>query len=165
MSRNLDMMHPLLRERYNLFEKKMEEKGLYFIVTCVDRLLTVQMALYAKGRLSIKDVNKYRRAAGMDEISTLRNNIVTWTLESDHILKPGKKYVTAFDIALLKFRKPHWGIKVDINDNEIPDYKEAGYIARECGLDSGVFWDKPDACHIFIELPKTSGIPNITPVH
>lgn len=163
MSRNIDKMHPLLLKRYIAYTARMEEMGLPFIITCVDRSLTVQMALYAQGRLPVKDVNKYRQAAGMDEISERRNIIVTWTLLSDHIIKLGKKYVTAFDIALLKYNRPHWDIKISVNDNEIPDYKEAGFIAKECGLESGVFWESPDSCHIYIELPKASGIPNETP--
>ena len=155
-------MHPLLRQGYEKFEVRMNQARLPFIITCVDRPLPVQMALYAKGRLPLKDVNKYRQAAGMDEISTRRNNIVTWTLKSKHIITKNMNFSLAFDFALLKFRKPHWGIKVDVNDNEIPDYKEAGFIAQECGLISGVFWNTPDACHIEVNLPNTSGIPNET---
>lgn len=168
MSRNIDMMHPSLKVKYIAFTHRMNAAGLSFVVTCVERTILEQMALYVQGRLSVDDVNMYRMVAGMDRIKEGSNRKVTWTLNSRHIVNfydadITNDYSLAFDFALMKYDRPHWDIKLSINDNEIPDYIEAGHIARECGLTSGAFWKNPDYCHCQIDKPKASGIPNATP--
>ena len=86
MSRNIDMMHPSLKVKYIAFTYRMKAAGLSFVVTCVERTVLEQMALYVQGRLQVDDVNMYRMVAGMDRIKEVNNRKVTWTLNSRHIV-------------------------------------------------------------------------------
>lgn len=110
---------PEMQELYYAFEKGMADTDIPFIVTSTLRTQEEQDALYEQGR-------------------TKPGKIVTWTHRSKHI--EGK----AFDIAILKNEKPVWDLKVDVNDDEIPDYQEAAEIGRNIGLRAGAdFKDYP----------------------
>jgi hypothetical protein len=130
-----------LQGKLKLFEKRAEEAGLEFILTCTARDIRDQLALYAQGRMRLSFVNELRKLAGMAPIDwTTNQKKVTWTLNSRHVvdLSKGEK-ATAFDIALktASGRGVHWDIKADVNGNEEADYDELGRIGRECGLTWG----------------------------
>lgn len=155
MSLNKDMMHPELRKREAKFAEKMNEAKLPYVITNIARTILVQMALYVQGRLGIDDVNIFRYTAGLKKITAIDNKIVTWTLNSAHVTnmfdkKLNNDYSRAFDIALYKYDRVHFNTKLSVNENEIPDYIEAGQIAEEVGLESGARFG--DFCHI--QLPK-----------
>jgi len=81
---------------------------------------------------------------------------VTWTLASKHIVdlddgNPGNDKARAFDIAIEKNQQPSWDLKADVNENDIPDYEEAGRIGESVGLKWGGRFRKPDYVHF--ELP------------
>lgn len=151
MSRNKDMMDPELIELEAEFEKRMIEAKLPYVITSIDRTVIQQMALFAQGRFGVDDVNLFRYTAGMKRITAKENNYkVTWTLESAHVTNKFDKELNndlsrAFDIALFKYDRLHWDIKISVNCNEIPDYEEAGKI----GEDVGLFWGGHfhDYCH------------------
>ena len=74
---------------------------------------------------------------------------ITWTLDSRHLIVPPDKMIcTAFDFAVVYEGKTIWNPKADVNADQVPDYEEVGRIAQKVGLDSGMFWSKPDYCHI-----------------
>ena len=155
MSRDIEKMHPKLKARFELFRDRMQEAGLAFIVTSVDRTVLDQMALYVQGRLDVIKVNMFRDVAGLGKINSSHNRVVTSTLNSQHITnmydgRLDNNYSRAFDIALMKFNRPHWDLKTNVNLNEIPDYHEAGKIAKSCGLAWGGAWH--DYCHFQINL-------------
>ncbi len=114
--------------------------GLSYIVTCTKRTVEEQVALYAQGR-------------------TAPGKVVTWTLFSRHIPRDedkgtedyGKSH--AFDIVLTKAAKAIWDVKCDVNEDQIPDYMQAGEIGESVGLKwGGRFVDHqgrpmPDYCH------------------
>ena len=56
----------------------------------------------------------------------------------------------AFDFCVLKEQKAVWDIKVDVNENDIPDYEEFAKICK--GLDENIQyggdWVKKDRCHV-----------------
>jgi peptidoglycan L-alanyl-D-glutamate endopeptidase CwlK len=124
-SRKIEDLVPELQEKYYLFEAKMKEAEIPFMVTCTYRSQQEQNDLYAQGR-------------------TKPGKKVTWTLKSKHIDRK------AFDIAILKDRKPTWDLKADVNDNDLPDYKEAGRIGQSVGLIWGGSWNSPDYPHFQI---------------
>jgi len=93
-SRLIEDLLPELQARYYFFEKKMEEAGLDFIVTCTYRSLEEQQKLYAQGR-------------------TQPGKKVTWTLQSKHIERK------AFDIAMMKNGKITWDTKDYIEPGRI----------------------------------------------
>lgn len=115
------------QDAYALFKSAMDEAGIPFMVTCTYRSQEEQDALYEQGR-------------------TRAGKIVTWTHHSRHTAR------RAFDIAILKNGLPCWDTKVSVNDNEVPDYIEAGHIGEKCGLVWGGIWKTPDLPHF--ELPK-----------
>lgn len=118
-SRKIEDLIPEMQELYYAFEEKMMEADVPFMVTCTLRTQEEQNTLYAQGR-------------------TRPGKIVTWTHKSKHI--EGK----AFDIAILKNKKPTWDLKVDVDEDEIPDYQEAAEIGRNVGLRAGAdFKDYP----------------------
>jgi hypothetical protein len=150
MSRSIDMMHPRLQAQYKEFQFLMGLRKLDYIITSVDRSILEQMALYVQGRLEVLDVNKIRQVAGLSFITEGENKVVTWTLDSMHVTNMFDETLDndlsrAFDIALTKFKRPHWGLKISVNDNEKPDYEEVGDVAIRAGL----AWGGPygDYCH------------------
>lgn len=149
-SRDLSELTPSLLELYQKFNIKMGESGLIHIVTCTSRSILEQMALYTMGRLPLADVNTYRRLAGLYVVHSSENKIVTWTLNSKHVTNMFDKDLNndkarAFDIAILnKEGQAVWDLKVNVNENDIPDYDEAGAIGESLGLKwGGRFGDRP----------------------
>ena len=122
MSRKIEDLNPEMRVKVRTFAAKMAEVGIPWMLTCTYRSQEEQDALYAQGR-------------------TAPGKIVTWTHHSRHTKRD------AFDVAILKQGKPIWDIKVNVNDNDIPDYQEAGEIGESCGLRWGGRWKTPDYPH------------------
>lgn len=152
MSTNIEMMSPQLKEKYILFKSETEKKGIFFDITSVDRNIIEQMALFVQGRLPIETVNSFRHHAGLPAISS-NNVVVTWTLNSKHIVneKLGIKYSRAFDIILkCKKGKRTYDIKVDVNNNKISDYYEVGQIWKKLGGKWGGDFKNPDRPHFEI---------------
>lgn len=153
MSRNPTMMTPQLYSKWQLWNCLMQSAKLAYIITCVDRSILIQMALYTMGRLPINSVNLFRHEAGLYLIKPAENRIVTYTLQSRHVTNMFDKKLDndksgALDFALLKYKRPHWDVKVSVNDNEIPDYEEAGKLAESVGLTWGGRFKHPDLCHL-----------------
>lgn len=140
-------MTPKLQELYEKFYLKMFESGLPFDLNEVLRTLAVQEAYYAQSRKPIDEVNKLRKIAGLSPLPASENlKPVTWTMKSRHFA--GSDGLSrAFDIRLKRFNKPHWDTKWDGNTNSIPDYLEAAKIGKDCGLEPGGLWKKPDYPH------------------
>ena len=122
MSRRIEDLTPATQELYWLFSEAMSRARIPFMVTCTFRSQEEQDALWNQGR-------------------TTPGKVVTWTRNSRHTKR------TAFDIAILRDGKPTWDSKVSLNDNDIPDYQEAGTIGEMVGLTWGGFWKTPDFPH------------------
>jgi peptidoglycan L-alanyl-D-glutamate endopeptidase CwlK len=127
MSRKIEDLKPEAQLLARAFAKKMVLAGIPFMWTCTFRSQAEQEALYAQGR-------------------TKPGKVVTWTKHSEHTKR------TAFDIAILKSGQPVWDIKVDVNEDDIPDYKQAGEIGEACGLIWGGRWKPSDPCHF--QMPE-----------
>ena len=155
MSRSIEKLVPKARAMYREFESKMKAAGIPFIVTCVDRTIAEQTALYAQGRESFEEVNRLRKIAGLYLFKSAGENKhkVTWTMKSKHITYPddhdtSKHLARAFDLVIVKDGKASWDLKVNVNKNEIPDYEEAGRIWESLGGTWGGRWKKsPDNPH------------------
>jgi len=160
-SRDLKELTPELFDKYQLFNIKMGEAGLVHIVTSTSRSILEQMALFTMGRLSLSDVNTFRRVAGLLYINGSENKIVTWTLNSKHVTNMFDKDLNndkarAFDIAILnKQGQAVWDLKVSVDGDNIPDYEEAAIIGESVGLISGGRWKNSDWPHY--ELPEGRG--------
>ncbi len=143
MSRNLNDLDPKIFLLYQQFNLKMGEAGLVHVVTSTSRTIIEQMALYTMGRLSLSDVNTFRKVARLLPIEASENQKVTWTLNSKHITNMfdddlDNDKSKAFDIAILnKAGQAVWDIKINTNEISGPDYDEAGVIGESVGLKWG----------------------------
>lgn len=137
-SRKIEDLTPEMQEKARDFQLRMSLAGIPFMYTRTLCTVDEQKALYAQGR-------------------TKPGPIVTWTLKSRHIAGE------AFDIAILKNGKPTWDTKISVNNNDIPDYEEAGRIGESLGLIwGGKFKNKkgeprPDYCHFELKKEVSSG--------
>jgi hypothetical protein len=154
-SRKIEDLNPELQERYRAFAAAMAEAGIPFILTCTARTVREQLALYAQGREQLDHVNSLRKLAGLPPITGEGNTRVTWTLQSKHLIdlddgNPENDKARAFDIAIQRDGRPCWDLKVNVNQNDRPDYEEAGRIGESVGLRWGGRWKKPDYPHFEI---------------
>ena len=122
MSRKLEDLTMATQVFARAFAGEMASAGIPFMFTCTYRSQAEQEALYAQGR-------------------TKPGKVVTWTRNSRHTKR------TAFDIAILRSGQPTWNTKIDINENDITDYQEAGKIGESVGLEWGGRFKPPDYCH------------------
>ena len=122
MSRKIEDLTPATQVLFKEFAAAMAEAGIPFMLTCTYRSQEEQNALYQKGR-------------------SLPGPKVTWTRSSRHTQR------TAFDIAILNNGKPVWDTKIDVSEDGIPDYQQAGSIGEMVGLTWGGRWGTPDYPH------------------
>ena len=122
MSRKIEDLIPEMQIKAKEFAGKMAEEGIPFMFTCTYRSQEEQDVLYRQGRVA-------------------PGKIVTWTHNSRHTKRD------AFDIALLLKGKPVWDIKIDVDNDHVPDYQEAGKIGGSIGLEWGGNWKRPDYPH------------------
>ena len=132
-SRNILDLTPDAQAYFWRFKSHAEGKGFRWLkdwtVTSTFRDQEFQDKIYAQGRTS-------------------PGKIVTWTRHSRHSSR------RAWDFCMLKYGIPQWDVaKVDVNEDQIPDYQEMAAVARELGLNVGA--DYGDYCHI--ELPEVVG--------
>ena len=126
-SRKIEDCTPELQEKYAAFKAAMDAAGVPFMLTCTYRSQEEQNELYAQGR-------------------TKPGRRVTWTTLSKHTGR------VAFDIAITRAGTPVWDVKVDVNNDEIPDYQQAGQIGESVGLTWGGRWKTPDLPHYEVRL-------------
>lgn len=146
MSRDLNKAVPRMKNfALQLIGRAKEELALNVIVTDVDRLYEVQMALYAQGRQPLAEVNIMRKRAGMLPITHIENkNKVTWTMASRHIINltndnPDDDLSYAIDFGILDKNGKYMGdVKADVNRDNKPDYIQLGALAKR--IDPGIIW-------------------------
>lgn len=152
-SRSTDDLTWYMQEKFTLFKIEMARMGISFIVTCTARTVQEQMALYAQGRNPLAHVNKMRALAGLPPLRDESDNRkVTWTLNSKHLIdledgNPDNNKARAFDIAIMDGKNVSWDLKVDVNRDQIPDYRQAGKIGESVGLKWGGRFKSPDMPH------------------
>lgn len=99
------------------------------------RALAVQMAYYSRSRMSVKDVQKMYRAAGLYDISESEAKTPnTWTLESKHLTG------NAIDLVPEKNGKPWWNAPESV-------WERMGEIGEQCGMSWGGRWKTKDCPH------------------
>lgn len=112
------------------FAALMAQSGIPFVFTCTYRSQSEQDELYARGR-------------------TKPGKKVTWTKRSKHTERK------AFDICIVdKQGKALWDLKVDVNDDEVSDYVQAGELGERIGLVWGGRFRNPDYVHFELKEGK-----------
>jgi len=142
-SRRLQDLHSILAGMCRTFLALCKEKGIDVRITCTLRTEAEQLALFAQGRKSLREVNALRAEAGLSPLTEKENKLrVTNSLTSLH------QFGCAFDAMIIgPDSKPTWNIKADINKNQIPDYEEIGRIGESVGLTWGGRFKSRDYCH------------------
>lgn len=143
MSKKLEDLNPLFlrlaKPAYDEMnsDKRLKDLGVSKVVVSESkRELATQMAYYSRSRMSVNDVKKMYKAAGLYEISDQEARIAnTWTLASKHL-----------DGLAVDF------VPCDINGNlwwSAPKkvFDIMGEIGENCGLKWGGRWDTPDVYH------------------
>ena len=128
-SRRVEDLIPKMQELAREFSWRMAEAGVPFIFTCTLRTQAEQDELYSRGR-------------------TKPGKKVTWTKKSRHSLGE------AFDICICREGVPQWDVKVDVDEDGVPDYTEAGQIGELIGLEWGGRWRSPDFPHFQLRKEK-----------
>jgi len=142
-SRSIQDLTPRMQERITAFEAALAAAGLgHFRRSCTYRSQAEQNVLWLQGRKSLRDVNAARQALGLPAITEAQNVRVTWRTVSVHTSRE------AVDYYILRDGRADWDLKVDVNQNDIPDWEEFGRIAWACGLEWGGTWDRPDRPHV-----------------
>jgi peptidoglycan LD-endopeptidase CwlK len=155
-SRKIDDMTPELQTKFHAFAAKMADAGIPFIITCTARTVKEQIALYAQGREKLDQTNILRKLAGLLAITFAENcRKVTWTLQSKHLIDLDDGILEndkarAFDITITRDGRPCWELKTDVNQDQIPDYDQAGQIGESVGLKWGGRFRSPDRPHFEI---------------
>jgi peptidoglycan L-alanyl-D-glutamate endopeptidase CwlK len=123
MSRKIEDLVPEMQAKAREFAGRMAEIGVPWMLTSTYRSQADQDALWRIGRSE-------------------PGQRVTWTKISRHTGR------TAFDIAILKDGKPCWDVKASVNEDDTPDYLEAGQIGESIGLIWGGRFKRQDGAPI-----------------
>jgi len=130
------------------FAAAAEKAGIPVIFTCTGRPFLQQTALFAQGRYELAFVNALRKQCGLYLLTPAENkSIVTWTLNSKHIIGVTRLKSEAFDTAIWDGKQATWNLKIDINKNKKIDYLELAKIGDSLGLNAGGLWKTPDYPH------------------
>lgn len=134
-SRSLFDLLPEVQPICSRFLTECEARGLRVLVTSTYRDDEYQIkVLWPKGR-------------------TEPGPKVTWTKATKHAER------RAWDIAILnKEGKPVWDAKVDVDEDEMPDYMEARNVGQLMGLTCGA--DYGDWCHFEVSREALAALNN-----
>jgi peptidoglycan L-alanyl-D-glutamate endopeptidase CwlK len=136
-----------LKLKLEELESLAEQNSLQFIVTQTLRSQEEQTAYYARGRLSLVDVNNLYNLAGLGSISAEDNNkIVT---KAKTVWDSFHAYGRAFDIAVINSEgKIDWDDAADWNSDGLSDWLQLGKLGETIGLEwGGNFSSMPDFPH------------------
>lgn len=141
-SRRIEDLHPIVADKCKALINLCADKGINLIVTSTLRTPEEQLAYYSQGRKTLETVNELREEAGLPPITEKENSkIITKLQTSIH------QFGCAFDIAIVKDNKVIWDVKVNINNNDIPDYEEIGKLGEYLGLVWGGRFKFKDCVH------------------
>ena len=150
MSRSIDdLFEPLKRVLVKATSLMGFNETVWIIVICTQRSPEEQRVLWYQGRVSLRKVNSMRRDIGLPHIKSWENKVITKTQTSYHSTLPKSM---AFDFYIAEWGKkiPIWNPKVDLNENDIPDYQEFADICKKLNpnIEWGGDWKFRDYGHI-----------------
>lgn len=135
-SRDLNDLHPIVREKAKNFLSLAKKKGVDLLIYCTYRSPEEQELLYFQGRLdefslTLAELNRKRVNLGLPPLSEIEaKRVVTYAKPWTSL----HQYGLAFDCVPLVAGKPDW------NNKSL--YEELGKIAKEVGLDWAGSWKK-----------------------
>jgi len=146
--KDLAMIHHSIQPKFVMLQEAAKTRlGLVIKQTMTVRTAAEQLALYAKGRMSVTEVNVLMNAACMGHVTEADNRIVTKAKTVDDTFHG---YGLAFDIAVFSpdGKKIVWTADSDWNSDDQDDWTQVGQLADEFGLEWGGNWTgMPDPPH------------------
>jgi hypothetical protein len=140
----LDLLKPDVRQYFEDFISKLEQRGFRYSVVETLRTQAVQAAYYAQGRKPLAEINELRKKAGLYLLGEAEGKqIVTKTMNSVHLT--GK----ATDIVPVVDGKIPWNITTD--NAEL--WRTFGAMGQEAGLEWGGSWTPLDRFGIGWDAP------------
>ena len=150
MNRDIKCCCKELQEKWIIGKEECRKIGIEIALSCTSRTPLEQTAQYLRGRVPYVVARMVYSNVMLSELSEEGNKIVTWTLESKHVIYPNKRPLSeAFDFYIVKNGKAIWDVKADVNKDELPDYKQVADIFEKLGLRSGIHFGDP--CHVEIK--------------
>ena len=148
-STNIENGTDILQQAEYAMRNRANAVGIFYAITCVDRTVLEQQALYAMGREPLAAVNLKRSKAGLYLLKSQVENVrVTNTLHSMHLTDSIHPKSRAFDVVLIgSNKKATYDLKVNVNKNQYNDYTELAMIGRDVGLFPGAYFSTPDFPH------------------
>ena len=148
MSRSLEDLHPVVKEKALKLQEAAKALGIRIIFTQTSRSEEEQVALYAHGRKPLDKVNELRKKAGLPVITAKEN---TWRTNAKTIKNSYHGYGLAFDIAITSpdGKVVNWDVKkTDWNKDGLSDWIQVGKLAKDIDLEWGGLWSSsPDIPH------------------
>lgn len=137
-SRNLNDLHPDLKQLARCFVKCCKAEGIDVLIYCTYRSYEEQDKLYAQGRTRAGRIVTYVKGGGSAH---------------NHVDENGKPAALAFDAVPQQTQHGHGHKSLIWNDPML--WKRMGEIAGEIGLKWGGNWKKfKDKPHFYIELQE-----------
>jgi hypothetical protein len=150
MQRDIKKCCKELQDKWKTGKEECRKIGIEIALSCTSRTPLEQVALYLRGRFATVLINPLYTLIMRTDLPNDSNHIVTWTLESKHVIYPNKRPLSeAFDFYIVKNGKAIWDVKADVNKDELPDYKQVADIFEKLGLRSGIHFGDP--CHVEIK--------------
>lgn len=122
MSRNIEDLTQVMRDKVRAWEVNMKLAGIDYLITCTLRPQEEQLALWKFGRALVN--GKW--------VTTNRKAQRTWTLDSNH------KYGKAFDFVILVNGKPDWRMEQKDMWNTAVEFGKALGLSQVIGRNGKV---------------------------
>jgi peptidoglycan L-alanyl-D-glutamate endopeptidase CwlK len=140
----LDLLKPDVRQYFEDFISKLEQRGFHYSVVETLRTQAVQTAYYAQGRKPLAEINELRKKAGLYLLGeTEGKRIVTKTMNSVHLTGRAADIVPVID------GKIPWNITAD----NAALWRTFGALGQEAGLEWGGSWTPLDRFGIGWDAP------------
>ena len=145
MSRNLDLLHPRVKEMALRLIADSAEAKIPILVTQTLRTIEEQDGLYAQGRTEPGPpcIHHGKRIP----VGSCRIHPFGCRVTNARGGQSYHNYGLAFDVAVLDRGTLNWIEGVDVNDNDISDYEDLGTLGERIGLEWGGRWKFADMPH------------------
>lgn len=155
MSRDIELLHPKIAELCRATIIGASFDGIRITVTQTRRTFEEQNELYAQGRTKPGPVCLHTGIAR--PVGSCPDHPFGLRVTNARGGESFHNYDFAFDFAVLasgQDPKPTWDRKIDVNEDDEPDYEQVGAIGEQLGLEWGGRWKREDLPH----FQKTFGL-------
>ena len=125
MSRDLNLLHPKVKEATLKLIEECKKNNINIIITQTTRSAAMQEAYYARGRMPLDHVNALYKKAGLAPVSAAENKSIVTNAKTD--ANSFHAYGLAVDFAVMIDNKTVlWDARKDLDGDGIPEHTEVG---------------------------------------